>query len=371
MTGPASLEGLRPIPPDVLVVDAVVHAFNLSRDNIASRYGEALWQGAHGMHMHFNPPGVSVPPEVYLSDMPIETLVRTMFLESPVDVAVTHTLRLDSWFKDGFSSRAKTEEAVRRWPDRMLGYVGVDPTRPVDVCIREMEEQLRACPGAVGLKLYPHQMNPYEWRRADSPEMLELFGRARELGLRTVALHKALPNGPVPLAPYAVEDIEVACDAYPDLNFEIIHAGMAFLDETAMAVARFPNVYANLETTAALLWRAPGMFAEILAKLMFFGGPHKILWASGFAMIHPKHTAELFWNLELPPALLDKYGLAPLPDPVKRMILGENYARMIGRDPTAMKAAVADDAFARAVRADGYRPPFSVWRESAMAGAPA
>jgi hypothetical protein len=60
----ASLEGLQELPNDVLVVDAVVHAFNLDRANVATRYGQALWDGAHGMHAAFNPPGNCAPPEV-------------------------------------------------------------------------------------------------------------------------------------------------------------------------------------------------------------------------------------------------------------------------------------------------------------------
>ncbi|MFM2042419.1 MAG: hypothetical protein RLY86_995 [Pseudomonadota bacterium] len=373
MTGTAVLDGLEPLPDDVLVVDAVVHAFNFDQSNIASRYGEALWAMGHGMHVHFNPPGIAAPADLYLSDMPVAALAETMFLESPVDVAVTHTLRLDTWFKDGFCSAAKTEEAVRRWPDRFIGYVGIDPTRPLETCIAELEAQVAALPGAVGLKLYPHQIDPYRVRRADDPEMLILFARARDLGLKTIAIHKALPNGPVPLAPYAVEDMEVACDALPDMAFEIIHAGMAFLDETALALARFPNVRANLETTTALLWRAPGLFEEILAKLLFFGGPDRILFATGCTLLHPRHTVDLFWNLRFSDDVRRKYGLdwlepdGRLPEPVRRMILGQNYARMIGREPAAMKAAVSDDAFARTRRAEGLAVPYSRWA-AAVAG---
>ena len=33
----ASLEGLEPIPDDVFIIDPVVHALTLGRDNIASR----------------------------------------------------------------------------------------------------------------------------------------------------------------------------------------------------------------------------------------------------------------------------------------------------------------------------------------------
>jgi predicted TIM-barrel fold metal-dependent hydrolase len=293
------------------------------------------------------------------------TLVESLFLESRVDVAATHTLRLDSWFHDGFSARAKTEALASAWPNRMIGYVGLDATQPLEHCIADLDEQLERLPHAAGLKLYPHQIDPYRRFRADDPGLIELFRHACVRGLRTVAIHKALPNGPVPLAPYAIEDMEVACDTLPEMNFEIVHAGMAFLEETALALARYPNVYCNLETTTALLWRAPGQFEEILARLMFFGGPARILFASGFALVHPQHLIELFWNFSFSEAVLRKYGLPQIGEAEKRMILGENYARMIGRDPAAMKAAVQHDAFSEAVRRDGLRAPFSSWRNAA------
>lgn len=42
-----------------------------------------------------------------------------------------------------------------------------------------------------------------------------------------------------------LDDIGGAADAFPELNFEIVHGGMAFLDETGMQLSLFPNVYVN------------------------------------------------------------------------------------------------------------------------------
>jgi hypothetical protein len=133
----------------------------------------------------------------------------------------------------------------------------------------------------------------------------------------------------VPLAPYRIgEDFEQAADAFPAMSFEIVHGGMAFVEETAMAIGRFPNVYANLETTTAMLYQAPGRFAAALALLLQWGGPEKIVWSTGCTVTHPQHLLDLFWNFRFDAATLDRHGLPQIDDGVKRLILSGNYARL-------------------------------------------
>jgi hypothetical protein len=358
---PASLEGLTPLPDDVVVIDPVVHALNLSRENIASRYGEQLYQMSYGLHAMLSPPHALAPQPLYMTDMPPEALARTMFEESRTDIIGTHTLTLDSWFKDGFAAEWKTVEMTTRWPERCVGYVGIDPTQELSRVLDELERQVATTPNAVGVKMYPHQMNPYRHWLTNDDTVLKMIERAQALGLKSVAIHKALPNGSVPLAPYRIgEDFEQAADAFPDMAFEIVHSGMAFIEETAMALGRFPNVYANLETTTAMLWQAPGRFEAALATLMQWGGPDRILWATGCTVVHPQHLIDLFWNMRFSDATMERYGVPQLSDEVMRMIFGGNYARLLGRDAAAWKAEGANDGFA-AAKADGLKAPWSCW----------
>ncbi|PAX06780.1 amidohydrolase family protein [Sphingomonas lenta] len=362
---PADLSRLEPPPADLFVIDAVVHPLNLDRANVASRYGEQLWQMSYGLHRFLSPPDRVAPQSVYMTDMRPDLLARTMFEETRTDVAVTHTLRLDSWFRDGFVAEAKTVEMVRDNPGRVLGYVGLDPTGDRGAVLDDLEAQVERLPGAIGVKLYPHQMDPYRRWHADDEVVTAVIERARDLGIRTIAIHKALPNGSVPLDPYRVgTDLEVAADAFPDMNFEIIHSGMAFVEETAMAVGRFPNVYANLETTTALLYQAPQRFAAALALLLQWGGPEKILWGTGCTVVHPQHLIELFWNLELDERTQEMHGVPPLSPEVKRLILAGNYARMTGLSITALQERHAGDRYARA-RTEGLKAPWSCWAGTA------
>ena len=356
---------MEPVNDDVFIIDAVVHAYNLSPDNRKNRWGESLANLVYGVHATWNPPELTMPPSAFVSDIPMEAVARTLFLESRVDMAVHHNLRLDSWFKDGLISEDKNIEATEKWSDRFITYVGVDPLQSPDEFISDMRRQKELLPNAVGIKLYPHGVDPYRRWRADDPEIFRLFEEAQKLGFKNIGIHKALPNGNVPMDPYRVDDMDLAADTFPDLNFEIIHAGMAFLEETCWAMARFPNVYANLEVTSSLLYKAPGWFEDILAFMMFWAGPQKIIFSTGAVLAHPQALIEKFWNFEFSDATLNKYGLNQITKEDKTLILGANYARLIDLNIDEAKSKVRNDTFAKEVQSQGLAKPFSHWKKMA------
>ncbi|MFD0687176.1 amidohydrolase family protein [Actinomadura fibrosa] len=345
------------------VFNAVAHAYDLTDENTQpNKYAAGVREQLIWLHRDWQP-GFGLDDPQQRTDWPVEILARTLFLESDVDMAATHTLRLDSYFKDGLCARHKTVEAVRRWPQRFVGYVGVDPTQGLDVCLRELDEQLDELPEAVGLKLYPAQVNPLRSWRMDDPKLaFPLFARAQERGIKTIAVHKASPLGPVPLNPYLVDDIDIAADEFPELSFEIVHAGIAFAEETAMALARYPNVYANLEVTTALITASPGMFEQVMAQFLFWGGPSKILWSDGSMVFHSQPLLERFADFTFSDRTLNTYGIPQLTADDRAAILGGNYARILGIDPNAARARIADDEFSRERRQTGLQAPYSNWR---------
>jgi len=347
------------------VIDAVAHAPNFANDNCVNQSAHELIALVKQLHLHWNPPGYRLDEDQFLVDVDVETIARTLFLESRTDMTVHHHLPLYSWFHDGNVSQEKNVEIARRWPQRVISYAGVDPTTGPQACIESLERQMEDLPSIVGLKFYPHQVEPWRSFRLDEEDRLfPLYARALELGIKTVAVHKASPLGPVPMNPYRVDDVEGAAYAFPDMKFEIIHSGLAFVDETAQAVARFPNVYANLETTMQLTYFGPGKFQEVLAQLLFWGGHEKLLYSASVPYGHPRPQIEALWALELSEELLEKYNIAQLSRADKAAILGGNYARMVGLDIEQAKAAIADDEFSQELRArdDELQEPWSNWR---------
>jgi len=347
----------------MFVFNAVTHAYNLTDENTqTAKNAQALRDIFCVLHKAWQPEFGLNPLEMK-TDWPIEVMARTLFLESDCDMAATHTLTLQSYFKDGLCSRAKTVEAVRRWPHRFVGYVGVDPTKGLDVCLRDLDEQLEEMPQAVGLKLYPAQINPHRSWRMDDPKLaFPLFKRAQERGLKIVAIHKAAPLGAVPLNPFRVDDIDLAADQFPDLTFEIVHAGYAFCEETCQALARFPNVYANLELTSALAMKTPGLFEDVMGQFMYWAGSSKLIFSDGNMIFHSQPILEKLRDFQFSETTLNRYGIPQITKEDMKLILSGNYTRLLGIDIEAAKKQIANDEFAKERARTGIQPLYSNFR---------
>jgi predicted TIM-barrel fold metal-dependent hydrolase len=258
--------------------------------------------------------------------------------------------------KDGGSPLWVGERMRELWPGRVVLYGGVSPWQ--DGAVERVDELVQEH-GVRGLKLYPMDFVSGEIEKLDmgDPEVaFPIFERAEQRGLKTVAVHKALPLGPVPIAPFEVTDVEEAAAAFPNLHFEIVHGGFAFLEETALQVARFPNVVINLEGTSLLVVRAPRRFAEILGTFLAYGAFDRVIWATGAMAVHPRPFLEAFWELEMPRDLVEDYGFPELTPEIKRGILGENAARIVGLDVEHMQREVAGDEFSAR---EELAPPWS------------
>jgi predicted TIM-barrel fold metal-dependent hydrolase len=342
------------------VVDAVVHPYNLNPANEANSLARPISEMLAGGSQAFAAgPEYQISRNQFLRDWSIEETANMVFLESDTDLAAYHVLPINA-YKDGLCSLDKALEAKRRWPNRFVFYCGVDPLGGQQA-LDELDRQAELLE-PTGLKLYPNSWvgNVNRGWLMDDPEVaFPLFERARSLGIKVVAVHKAVPLGAVEMRHYRVDDIDRAAAAFPDLSFEIVHGGMAFLEETAWQLARFPNVWVNLEITTMILTRRPESFGHALATLTGVGGPHaldKICWGTGAMAVHPRPLLERFVrDFQLTPANL-KNGtlgeLEPLDRETKGKILFDNYERLVGLDLKSRLASLAGDEFG-VQRADG------------------
>lgn len=346
------------------VMDAVIHAYNMAPENYANRFAKPLCDLVYGSMATMSAPGYAPTETQAYRDWSIEETVDQVFVESDTDLAVYHVLPIFC-FADGMCNLDKAIEAKRRWPNRVLTYCGVDPMAGA-AALDDMDRQVELLQ-PVGLKLYPNSWLGSEIRgwQMDDPEIaFPLFERARKLGIKVVAVHKAVPLGPVSMQHYRVDDIDRACMAFPDLNFEIVHGGMAFLEETAWQIARFPNAYVNLEITSSMVVSRPEAFRQAIAALVAPGGTYalsKLLWGTGAIAFHPQPLLEAFVRFGFPEEMMAGQGLPEITEAVRRDILFNNYARMAGIDLHQMLQASEDDEFARR-RAEGPHPAFSTAR---------
>jgi uncharacterized protein len=185
------------------------------------------------------------------------------------------------------------------------------------------------------------------FRMDDEKLLYPIFEKVAKHGLKTVAIHKAIVMGPVPIEPYFPFEVGAAARAFPQINFEIVHGGWAFLEETLSLVQWHQNITVSTEGTTGLLFKAPRKFAEIIGTLMNAGATDRILWAIGGLMLHSRFFEEAFWNFRMPRDLVEGYGLPELTDEVKRKILGLNAARLLGIDLEQFRKTTQADEFAK------------------------
>ncbi|MDA5195042.1 amidohydrolase family protein [Govanella unica] len=336
---------------DCLVVDSIVHAYNFSPENLTDPAAAQRIAGLLlGLQAAFSPKGEPqwlLKPENFLKGADIDLLANALFGESQVDICVFHELPI-RLFRDGGSPMWAAREMRKRWPGRVLIYGAICPHAddPIGQIDRAVEED-----GVIGIKLYPidlieGKMQGYDM--ADPELMFPLYEHMQKRGVKTVGIHKAIPFGGISIEPYRMADVGHAATAFPGLNFEIVHGGFAYLEETAMHLTHFPNVSVNLEATSAFIPTASRRFAEIIGTLIqAAGGADRIMFASGCTAIHPRPLIEGFWNLEMPEDLMENYNIPPLTKEMKRQILGENQARICGLDLAAMQKQFAGDEFDR------------------------
>jgi hypothetical protein len=343
-------------PSDVFVLDSLVHALNWREDNWADKVaGRAGSEAAAFTAAHQGDPEYDYPREKFISDWSVEDVANVLFRESTTCVGVFNPQPLFV-YKDGLTALHKAYEAVEKFPTRFIGtYATIDPLREGwQASLREQVTQLKP----MGLKLYPaswHEKGVSTYAMNDPKIAFPVFELAGELGLRHVAVHKALPIGPIEYqGAFDPRDFEGAAAHFPDIDFELVHGGLAFLEETAWLLGKFDNIYVNLENTNIVAARRPRTFARILLGLMHVGGTpvlDRIEWGTGSFQFHPRPCIEAFLDFEFPADLLADAGLFQPVEQItlenKRDILGRTFAARHGIDIAAVQAAAAGDAFAR------------------------
>jgi hypothetical protein len=342
------------------VIDAVTHGFDNRPENcIGGGYAERIVDNNYDFQRTMMPERYRLTHEQYYQRMTPDMVAYSLFAESDTDVAVYHPLPTWGVFKD-FSPVDIGLEIGERWPGRMTVYGAVSPLEGSKV-LDELERQVSEW-NVTGVKLYPVDLIDGRMRSfsmGDEKIAYPVFQKCLDLGIRVVAIHKALPLGTAPVEVFRPDDVDYAARDFPDLHFEIVHGGFAFLDETASQVGRFDNVCINLEATAQLLCRQPELFARILGTLLFSGGAKKIFWGTGAAGAgHPAPVLDAFEQFRMPASLVEGYGFPEVTDDMKADILANNFARVHGWSIEKLAREIADDEFAR-LRADGGLPPWS------------
>lgn len=346
---------------DSVVVDMVVHAFNHRWDNCKNEFAEEWISDTHARHQTLHPDGYQLSEEQFFRNHTAEELANVVFLESDIDFAVYQPVHLEEYYEDGLIPLEKGIEFTQQNPDRSMLYGHVNPRSPY--ALEELERQAEEHDIA-GVKTHPVYFRE-DGRNLSNllndPDVgIPLVEKARDLGLEFVASHKALPFARTHHKYYTTDDIEEVAPMFPDMKFEVVHAGYAFLEETTSVLARFPNVYANLESTFVMMMDRPRKFAESLGEMLKWAGPEKLMFGSGATLYYPQLLIEKFWEFEFPEDMRKKYGYPKITDEMKRKILGRNACEYLGLDPDEIRQTAENDEWAEKRRElDGQPEPWS------------
>lgn len=343
------------------VIDATTHPYNLGDDNRTDLHGE--WSRSRGVYKQHT---VLSPKDEHLlsvdemfTDFDHEAFAEALFAESPVDFAFLHSLPRIFFNKHDIVEAERAAVLRDKYPDRFLLYANVNPL-DTDRALRRLEYHVNEL-GARGLKLYPtspHGSKLVGWRMDDANLAFPVFERCLELGITNVAIHKAVLLGAADLAPFKVSDVEGAARTFPEINFQIVHAGWAYLEETSIMMERYRNIFANLEMTFSLIVNQPRMFAEIIGRMLFLDLEDQIVFSDGCNIVHPNAGLQAFRDFQMPRDLVEGKGLPELTDEIKGKILSGNVARIHDLDIAQLRARIDGDHFAQR-RQDDLPAPWS------------
>ena len=185
--------------------------------------------------------------------------------------------------------------------------------------------------------------------------------RARQLGVRNIAVHKGLAFGPRGYEFSIARDIGPAARRHPDMSFLVYHsgfdtgvkegpydprakAGVDVLVRSMLEAGQPRNVLAELGSTWRFVMRDPDQAAHLMGKLLRTFGEDRILWGTDSIWYgSPQDQIQAFRAFDISREFQEKYGYPALTEGIKRKIFGLNAARVYGLQPQEMRKKLARD----------------------------
>lgn len=169
-------------------------------------------------------------------------------------------------------------EYVRRFPDKIIGFAGVDPA------VDDVQSTLKnaVALGLRGVKLGPIYQNIHPL----DDRMLEVFQFAEAHHL-PILIHQGTTfprNAPLKYSfPILLEDVALQ---FPRLKLVIAHMGHPWISDTLVLIRKQPNFYADI---SALHYR-PWQFYNGLITAKEYGVLEKLLFGSDYPFTTPEAT---------------------------------------------------------------------------------
>jgi predicted TIM-barrel fold metal-dependent hydrolase len=207
---------------------------------------------------------------------------------------------------------------VKAYPNKFIGFIGLDPHKGMKA-IAELRTAVNEL-GMRGAAVDPYLAQIY----ANDAKYYPIYAKCCELDVPIV-----FTTGPATLVPNAIIDhvapryIDIVARDFPELKIVISHGGYPWVNEAIIVAERNRNVYIDLSEYE----QSPMSEAYIQAANTMISD--KILFASAHPFVDFREA-------------LQKYAQMELKDEVRRKILYDNAARLLGLQPAAPQAAMED-----------------------------
>ncbi|MQA84623.1 MAG: amidohydrolase family protein [Streptosporangiales bacterium] len=321
------------------VVDGHVHFWDGSPANQRNKYGEGFIGCFYDYHRNLSPEEYVWPREKF-ERYAEDDLMSDLFDRGHVDVAIFLPTYLTDFYVNGFNTTEQDGAVAERHPGKFIVNGSWDP--------RDGEDGLRALEALAkrwnlkGAKLYTAEWkgNSKGWKLSD-PWSYRYLEKCQELGITNIHVHKGPTIWPLNRDAFDVADVDDAATMFPDLNFIVEHCGLPRLEDFCWIAAQEPNVYGGLAVVMPFIHSRPRYFAQVMGELLYWLGEDRLLFASDYALWHPKWLIERFVDFQLPQDMQEEYG-ALTPD-MKSKILGLNAARLYGLEVPEGTAAAEEE----------------------------
>jgi hypothetical protein len=205
------------------------------------------------------------------------------------------------------SNNSEVLSFVRAYPDRFIGFWGVDPHKGMQA-VGELRRAVEDF-GMRGASIDPYLAH----LRPNEARYYPVFAACCDLGIPVV-----ITTAPPPQVKGALIDhtdprhVDVVARDFPELTIVMSHGGYPFVMEAIYTCLRNANVHMDCSEYE----RAP--MSEVYVQAMNTLIPDKVLFASAHPFIEQKDA-------------LEAYAQMPLSAEVRRKVMYENALRVLGQ----------------------------------------
>jgi predicted TIM-barrel fold metal-dependent hydrolase len=216
-------------------------------------------------------------------------------------------------------------------PDRLIGFAGIDPSRP-----REATEDIHRAKNELGLRGVAVAPAAQDFHPTSSQAMqvYAVTAQARLPIIFHVGVELTVETKLEFAQPLLLDEV---AREFPDLRIVVSHMGFPWISETNMLLAKHEHVFAEISWMLHQPWQA----YQALLSAYHAGVIDKLLFGSGFPYLPPDFAIESLYSIN---QMIHGTHLPTIPREALRGIVERDTLALLGLEPPMATVGVADHA---------------------------